>query len=869
MKKWLNIVVIAMVWMAGGRSGAAILVRDTFDTAEAADPSGGIYQHDAGVVDTAHIGGEIKGFDASQAWTATSAYLRAHDGALLGLVGYTASRVGSRQLAAGTMSEKTAAYGRVDFNFDVPAAYNQGTTKIGFTTESASSAVGATVRINWDSVNSEWDIDVIYNNGSLTVSNVASGISLNTDYTVIWAMDETADTLKVWVNASSSGAAPTAKFTDYAGSVSSIDDLYVQFSGFDDVDGASTTERDGIRYDHVALADDIDDLFPALLVFDEFVTDVAADSEAGIYDAGTDLSDPVNQNVDGGTIVGFGSTNLWVASAFYDAYAQKVRMVGRTSTSAATATRPLAVSLAGKTEAYASLVMRVGGDAMDGGQVLAGFSDSILSSTVGAAAGYKWDGANWDMVLRYRNTGGATFAIIQEDVLHDVYNTFYWSMNSANDIINVWVNNNDYSSAADLRVTDWIGSVDGIDSFTSNLHRTGSGNDAYLDTIQLGRTAEAVGMISTPRPGLLFVLSGPPDTDLCVAPDARGSGFGSDPDNAAAYTNEAFWVRVQEQRDSAPVTVLFLEGNYTEPFALSSTGTVEHVLTLTGESTDGVIFNGVNGTLFDLKGCQNMVVENLNFTGGGTGVGYAFRVSADTGGTVSEQITIQNCNWYDMEQIVYGATGVSYGSHHVVFENCTFERIGLNTGSHMMYHAYDADYVSVVNCHFEDCSGSYVRFRAGSDYGLVSGCTFVSTQTYANRAASTEVFVEFPVFNDVDPGDETFAQFPVVTSNMFQFHSGEPASRKSVNFYHKGYDPTGWNYLMSASEGVVLEGADTAAKKSLLKNNCGIDFDEIVISGNTWQNETDRIRFASYAAYGAVSKGWEGTVDVSGIVFGP
>ena len=186
----------------------------------------------------------------------------------------------------------------------------------------------------------------------------------------------------------------------------------------------------------------------------------------------------------------------------------------------------------------------------------------------------------------------------------------------------------------------------------------------------------------------------------------------------------------------------------------------------------------------------------------------------------------------------------------------------------MMYNAYNADRVSVLNCRFEDCAGSYVRFRAGSDHGVVSNCTFVSTQTYTNRSPAWEIFLDFSVFNDVDPGDETIAQSATIADNTFQFDPDSPTNRATLRFYHGGYDPAGWTYLMTAAEGAVLEGIDVAAKKNLLKKNCGIDFDRIIIAGNLWENETGRILFGSYSAYGAASKGWDDIVDVSDIVFG-
>ena len=595
----------------------------------------------------------------------------------------------------------------------------------------------------------------------------------------------------------------------------------------------------------------------ALIARDELNTSVSGDPSNGLYDSGADLN---TQNVTGGTIVGF--SGEWTSSAYYDSYAQMVRLIGRTHSSAATAYRALSASMGGKTVAYARATMRVADNALAGAFVLAGFSDATMSSMIGSAVGYVWDGSNWDMTLRYRNGGGLTFTTIREDIAPNTYHDFYWSMDQGTGTIKVWVDTNDTSAVADLTVTDWAGTVSDITHFTSSSHKTGSGNTGYLDNIQLGDTGGDIGM--TGSSGFLFALYGY-DTDLHIASSALGDGSGTDAGNAAVYTDANFWNKVQNTLNSAPVTVSLLDGSYDSAFSLDSMGNADHTLILSGASADGVVFNGAVSTLFALKGCQNMVLENLNFTGAGNG--YAFKITETAVGVVSSNVIVRNCDWYDMMNIIYGASGVHSGSHHVTFDNCTFKRIGSGRLAHMMYHAYDADYVSAVNCRFEDCAGSYVRFRAGSDYGVVSGCTFVSTQTYVNKDPDDEKFVEIPVFNDVDPGDEYFGQDFTFTNNTFQFHSSTPPARITIQFYHSGYNPPGMNHLMSLADGAVLEGSDWSAKKALLDTDCGIDFDRIALGANSWSNETERIVFRSYANYGAPDQGWNDRADISDIVF--
>lgn len=256
----IGLALLASVLIEGVQAQAAVLVFDGFDTSRSADAVNGIYKHDLGVTGTAPVGGGIVGFEASRAWTMApaSGYPRGYENQLLLIAtDDTTSRIGSRQLSAGLMDGKTVAYGRVDFRLD--GIDNGGTTKIGFTTETARSIIGATVRIIWDRASSEWDLQVIYNTGSsIAVGHVIDDITLNTNYAVIWRMDDTADTLKVWVNPSSVHDAASVTFSDYGGSVSNIEDAYFQYNAIK----GNTRAREGVFYDNLTLGDAMEDVMP-------------------------------------------------------------------------------------------------------------------------------------------------------------------------------------------------------------------------------------------------------------------------------------------------------------------------------------------------------------------------------------------------------------------------------------------------------------------------------------------------------------------------------------------------------------------------------------------------------------------------------
>ncbi|TZF81440.1 hypothetical protein FW774_17915 [Pedobacter sp. BS3] len=350
-----------------------------------------------------------------------------------------------------------------------------------------------------------------------------------------------------------------------------------------------------------------------------------------------------------------------------------------------------------------------------------------------------------------------------------------------------------------------------------------------------------------------------------VAPATLGSGNGLSAINAADFLNAAFWSDVQLLLRHDDVTVNFLAGDYrrayTEtPLVLESMGNGQHALLLQGDGTN-TIFTIPTGyatqpVMVDIRNSRNITVRNFNFTGNG-GINYVLRITTSgSTGNFTKNILIEACTWTDVRGIVYGATGCSYGgTSYVTYKNCTFKRIGLNSGSHMIYNAYDCHHISIIDCHFEDCTGDYVRFRDNCDYGVVKGSTFIRNSGFPDY-----YFINMPLFNDVDPGDETFATHYAFTGNSFGNIS------YPIGFLSQGFDPVGCNYLLTAAEGAVLTSGTTVQKKSLLLGNFKINTDEVRIYNNTFGSLTYKVTMSSKTAYGAVSKGWTGIGDITATV---
>ena len=345
-----------------------------------------------------------------------------------------------------------------------------------------------------------------------------------------------------------------------------------------------------------------------------------------------------------------------------------------------------------------------------------------------------------------------------------------------------------------------------------------------------------------------------------VAPDKRGDASGSTAGQAADFLDAGFWATVQQILQKEPVTVKFVAGDYRRAYTqkaliLAEMGNKKHRLILEGEG-DQTIFSVPVGykqqsVLMVVRNSRNMVIRNFSFTGSGK-LGYALQITSGKDGT-TKNILVEDCSWTDMRGIIFGATGAHQpGTSAITYRRCTFKRVGIDSHSHFMYHAHHAFNVQITDCYFEDCTGDFVRFRDDCDYGRVTNSTFVRTGVFP-----VYPFISVPLFNDIDPGDETFATHYTFTGNRFR------NTRYAIAFHHYGFDPAGKHYLLTAAEGAVLENGRPEERKKLLQQQFGIRTDAIKIRGNKNEQITGRVMIGSFPRYGAASKGWSGWSDIS------
>lgn len=357
-----------------------------------------------------------------------------------------------------------------------------------------------------------------------------------------------------------------------------------------------------------------------------------------------------------------------------------------------------------------------------------------------------------------------------------------------------------------------------------------------------------------------------------VAVHAAGLGNGDSGDNPADFQNATFWNEVNNELITRSVEVVFLPGDYrrvyTDPgvhgLGLERIGNAQHRLTITGGNE--VIFTVPEGyattsNLIYFHGCQNIHFRDFNFTGNGE-INYVLAIRTPSGWPASQNILIENCSWVDMRGIVYGATGCHYkGTTNITYKGCTFKRIGVSSGSHMMYHAYGPTRIKVEECNFEDCMGDYVRFRDRTDFGIVQNSRFLRTSTFPNVS-----FINIPCYNDVDPGDEFFGTNYSFTNNQFDNEATEYTGH-AILFRHRGFSPPGYNYLLTAEEGKIASTGSKVEKIALFKENFGIDLEKVRVAGNNYAIRiTNQVSLYTATSYGSVSLGWQGTIVLSELV---
>jgi len=324
-----------------------------------------------------------------------------------------------------------------------------------------------------------------------------------------------------------------------------------------------------------------------------------------------------------------------------------------------------------------------------------------------------------------------------------------------------------------------------------------------------------------------------------------------------------FWSGIQTMLQTNHVDVVFADGTYniTSTITLSNIGSATKRLQLKANTVGAAVLTGSIAKLMSLNNCQNILIHRLKFTG--TVSEYALVIQR------SPNITVAYCRFEDMPNLYYGAVGAHYStSNNIIIRQNQFSNIGVGSTAHMIYGAFGVKRLKVIENTFTDCSGSFIRFRGdNSTHGVVYGNTFNSTGTYmVNGTGVNPIFVEVPVFNDVNPGDETFGTSFMVTKNNFNYATvGNQSTRFALAFHHSGFNPTGRTHLISVADAATLGNGTVAEKRAIMSSKLGLDGAKILYGGNNNVNLSTHVVYRCWEAYGATAP-WTGVVSISSAV---
>lgn len=362
-----------------------------------------------------------------------------------------------------------------------------------------------------------------------------------------------------------------------------------------------------------------------------------------------------------------------------------------------------------------------------------------------------------------------------------------------------------------------------------------------------------------------------------VSPYGAGAMNGDSKENAADFLNDSFWSKVRNSVRGRDVTVYFLKGEYGRSYSenkkleLLNIGNPEHRLLIKGG--EGVIWTFTEGLsshakmAIDVRGSENIIIDGFHFTGNGEASwGVRFYKLNENTTKLTKNITLQNSTFTDMEGLYYGAIGIlANETSHINIKDNILKRVGVNSHAHFIYNSEGATHTSVINNHFEDCTGDYVRFKDVCEYAYANGNKFIKNL----ERFSGHGFISIPVFNSVDPGEELFGTNYAFINNEF-INNTNYVEENAIRYLHWGYDPAGWNYNLTAEEGIILESGTVQERKSLLLQNFGIDVDKIRVYNNTYSASSHLKRKVGFITdprhYGASSKGYYGNVDITDIV---
>jgi hypothetical protein len=270
-----------------------------------------------------------------------------------------------------------------------------------------------------------------------------------------------------------------------------------------------------------------------------------------------------------------------------------------------------------------------------------------------------------------------------------------------------------------------------------------------------------------------------------ASPAGSGTKSGDSAANAAEYNSTTFWSSVNTAAVTQPVRVVLLAGDYDEEWVLGGVGNSSNNILIEGETPFAAHFpiNAPNGNAIKIEDCENITFRPLHFTAEEDPVDLALKdygvydfqkaLYIDGFNAITCSIRFEGLSFVHLLLMAYAATGASGEyAHDIIWEKCDWVTIGYDYYDHCAYNSGNSYNLHFYDCFFQDCNGSYIRYRSGA-YGNVKGCTFISTGTQDTADKQGWVhrpFIQLFVDNPEDSGrDEKLGGYFVFKNNLFTY----------------------------------------------------------------------------------------------------
>ncbi len=362
------------------------------------------------------------------------------------------------------------------------------------------------------------------------------------------------------------------------------------------------------------------------------------------------------------------------------------------------------------------------------------------------------------------------------------------------------------------------------------------------------------------------------------------TGSGSSADDPLGFELEKKWDLIEDTAKSEPVVVRLVAGLHLHPQEPQDCFKITH----RNFAKRATIVSDEPGAAY----LHRMVVErssNLEINGliWVNPPHRKYRTALPIGDS-SHDVDVVNCVFRNLPNIYRSGSHAEASSHHIRYMGCTFEKIGDEGGSHLMYHVNNAHHITLSKCTFKDCLGSYVKFRNNVHHCVVHDCLFENTNHYENKGfpnGKKNTFISQNVTNDKRPGtvdddgeypgyvvpdDERHPEYEMFGTDFIVSNSSFIGKGAPFRFGHFGWHFPGHDYRLRSTETGTpegtLEGESISEWRTLLKDKYGIRVERVMMLNINAETEA-LCWFSTTLKYGAAGDGFvDADVDITPLI---